>query len=318
MVLSVRFIGTIAVLLGLSLVLFANTVLANTNFIRQALAPSHERYQIGETWSRVPYDGRLTSTEALNKAISATARVLTQLNNSEQSTGTSFYLGKVGHQHVMMTNYHVMSTFRECKNTKLYFPSLKLNFRCGRILGAFADTESTFFTIQVSNKNEWHLENKALQFDFVNEYKPGHKIVVAGFGIYNNHRQLLTYDNSQTCVVATTTYQSRKLYSKQGSTIYGAYSFVHACEISKGDSGAAIVSEETGKVIGINWATSTAKPAELLSTHTVFDWIEKKDSRIWSSLSYGVPAGNIMNDIKKSKEPILHELLSMNLASNLQ
>ena len=320
MVLSFRFISILAIILGLSLVLYSNTALsADTaefsyerkgGIIQHALRKEKKQYQIGETWSRLPYSEIKVPTDSLLKALSATA----QINVRDGNAGTSFYLGKVGDHHLMVTNYHVMSTLKECKKTTGKFTVAKKRFRCQRILNAIPHTETTFFTIGISENDGI----EPLMFDFINEYKPGHKIVVAGYGEHKNFPSKLTYDNSPTCVVATSTFKPKFLSSLEDSKIYSAYSFVHACEISRGDSGAALLSESTGKVIGVNWATSTRKASELQFSNTVLDWIENNDSRMWSSMSYGVPALEILNALRQSKEPILHEFISMTLASPLQ
>lgn len=307
----------LSILLGISIILYANAVLAasSANLIVQTEKAQPERLQIGEAWSRVQYDGKYTSTDALNKVIAATARV-----DLKDQRGTSFYLGQYGEEHLMLTNYHVMSSVQQCRSATVYFRESQKRFRCGRIVKAFADTESTFFTIRVSTDQTHFIRGKELPFDFSSEYKPGHKLVVAGYGIYGNPKDNLTLESSQTCVVVSTTFAPRKLSikSKSDNKVYTAYSFAHACEISNGDSGAALMSEITGKVVGLNWATSTAKPTDLLKSPTVFDWIEKNDPRIWNSLSYGIPALNIAVNIHNSDDILLKQFVQANVAENLQ
>ncbi len=293
-----------SILAGLSLVLFANAALAQ-DFKIFNLKSNKKQLQIGEEWSRTTYDGKLTSTEALNSAIKATARV--DLKNEQ---GSAFYLGKFNGVHLMLTNYHVLSEQEVCRTGKVYFAYLQKSFRCGLIIDKFRDLEATFFTIRVDKKDEYRFENIALKFDFVNEYKPGHRLVTAGYGIERNNNGKLTYENSQTCVVATTTYKTVLLTVQSEEKSYKARSFVHACEISSGDSGSAVISESTGKVVGLNWATSTSKPIALLNSLNVYEWIEKQSNLLWSYMSYAVPGGEIMNAIKASKNVTLNEFVN--------
>lgn len=320
--LSVRFIITLTILFALSLVFYANTALgASSRNILLSEKGKSEQLQVGEEWSRVHFDGRLTTTEALNKAIIATARIdIAPLTGSSASQrGTSFYIGKFGEYHLMLTNYHVMSTREQCAKAAAIFQYSGKRYKCRKIIKSFPEMEATFFAIHVPDKNDAELSGKELRFDFLNEYKPGHKIVVAGHGTHNNSSNRLTYENSSTCIVATTTYQSVQLSikSKNDNKVYSAFSFAHACEISHGDSGAALVSESTQKVIGLNWATSTAKHPDLLRSSTLFDWIESNDFRIWNSLSYGVSTTNISSAIYKSGDPTLIAFVQSNVANNL-
>lgn len=300
----------ISILAGLSLVLLANAALAQEfNLYSLDLNKKTKQYVVGETWSREFVNGSLTSTEALNKVIKATARV-----DLKTDQGTAFYLGKFNGEHLMLTNYHVMSDVTQCsRNGKIYFEYLNKKFRCKAIIAKFKNFEATFFTIHVRKKEEYLLENLALKFDFKNEYKSGHKVVTAGYGIHENSKRKLTYENSQTCVVATTNFQGNFLTVTKESVTYGAYSFVHACEISPGDSGSALVSETTGKVIGLNWATAESKPLDLLNTLTVFDWIEKQVPALWNSMSYAVSATNLQATIMSSDKDILHQFVKAQL-----
>jgi len=301
-----NYIMVISILAGLSLVLLANTALAQ-DFQTYTLniGKKKQQFVVGEAWSRQFVNGSLTSTDALNKLIKATARV-----DLKKEQGTAFYLGKFNGEHLMLTNFHVMSERDQCKTGSIYFEYLKKSFRCRTIIQKFKDFEATFFTISVSKNYEYMLEDVGLKFDFKNEYKPGHKVVTAGYGTHLNPGNHLTYENSQTCVVATTNFKSNFLNVVREGVTYGAHSFVHACELSPGDSGSALVSETSGKVIGLNWATSDSKPTELLSGLNVFNWIDKQVPALWNSMSYAVSATNIQAAIMSSKSVTLNEFSS--------
>src|SRR5690606_26749516 len=110
-------------------------------------------------------------------------------------------------------------------------------------------------------------------------------------------------------VIATPT-KSAKLVSVENR--YKAWAFLHACETSSGDSGSVIVSERTGKIVGLTWATSQNKDTNMKNSNTVFDWIETQDSRLWESMSLAVPTKLIMNEIFTSKNQTLLSFVDRN------
>lgn len=285
----------------------ANSALAgNTHIYR--FQGAKESYQVGEEWSRIPVNGKLTSTESLNHIIQATARV-----DLPKSAGSAFYVGKYQGKHLMMTNFHVMPNSTDCRDSRVYFEYFRKRFRCSSFVAKFKDLETVFFTINVSKANEYIFENLAVKMDFTNDYKPGHRLVIAGYGQHKNTSHYLTYENSQTCMVASDTSKPKFLKVSSGQKSFNAYSFAHTCEISDGDSGSAIVSESTGVVIGINWSTSNKKPLDLKNSLTVFDWVEKQNPRVWESTSYGVPAKNILAMIRSTNNVLLNEFVSAQL-----
>jgi hypothetical protein len=285
-------------------------LLAEGAFAKVRAAPQlPESLQVGEQWSRIFYDGQLTGDEALNSLLKATARI-----DLKKQSGTAFYVGKFLDRHIMVTNNHVLSTTADCENSgRVYFQYLDRKFRCSRIISRFKNIELTFFSIRVSAKDEYLFENLALKFDFANEHFPNEKIITAGHGYHLNSNYYLTYENSSTCVIATPTNDPHFLEVKNDSGTFNAWSFIHACEISPGDSGSAIVSEATGRVIGVNWATSSAKPAILQNSNVVFDWIKTQNPLLWGSLSQGIPNSVILQSIREQKHPVLMEFLRANL-----
>lgn len=286
-----------SIIITLSFVLLSQSALAKASL---------EQYQVGDQWSRIPYEA-LTANESLNKVIKATGRI-----DTPTQSGTAFYVGKYLDRHIMMTNYHVLSDQTECTKGKVYFQYFKRKFSCYRILAKIKDIEATFFAIRVSKKQEVLFQNLAMKFDFKNNYSVGEKLLVAGYGENLNKKRTLTYENSDTCVVATST--SAPIFQTVHNTdgTFNAWTFVHACEISHGDSGSAIISERTGKVIGINWATSSEKPIALLNKNTLWDWIRRQVPELWSSLSWGVPNAAILNSIQANKHPALLEFAYSN------
>lgn len=272
-------------------------------------------------WFRIPYNNTLTSDPVLNNTIRATAKLIARDGSSGQQ-GTAFYLGKFNGQHLMMTNFHVMPAgFRECREgAKVYFEMDKpRTFKCTSIIATFPDIETVFFAIHVSKDDEYLFENRGLKFDFQKSYKPGDRLVTAGYGYYKNNKSRLTYENSETCLVVSD--PSFPLFMKADDPevrkTFNAWSFAHSCATSHGDSGSALVSEDTGKVMGLNWA-ATVRPDEIIKSKTsIFDWIQNKNPLMWSNMSYGVPNKYILMAINKKNNSTLNEFLESNLQQGL-
>jgi hypothetical protein len=287
------------ILLGVSLVLFAEI----------ALARSPDQLQIGEQWSRVFFNGQLTGDESLNNLIKATARI-----DLRTQSGTAFYVGKFLGKHIMVTNNHVLSDSEECvTDGKIYFQYTNHKYRCGRIIARFKDLELTFFSIHVAPKDEYLFENLALKFDFAKEHLPGERVITAGYGYHLNPGYRLTYENSPTCLIATPTVTPRFIQVRNDEGVFNSWSFVNACEISPGDSGSALVDPNSGRVVGVNWATSSAKPMVLQNSYTVYDWIKTQNQMLWPSLSQGIPNSRILQKIRENRHPVLMEFLRANL-----
>jgi hypothetical protein len=291
-----RFILAISILLGLSLVLLAESALAKTT----------SQLQIGEEWSRIPYQG-LTTNESLNTLIKGTGRI-----DLRDESGTALYLGKFQGKHLMVTNYHVFPNSSDCATGRVYFQSLNRSYRCLRVVSSLRNIELTFFTIRVSQSDEYKFQNMALKFDFVHEQKPGEKIVTTGHGISRNPGHKLTYEASSTCMVATSTQYPHFIQVKNSAGLFNAWSFVHACEVSQGDSGSGLMDEASGKLIGINWATSSNKPNMLLNSNAVLDWIDRQVAELWPSLSLGIPNSKILTSIQQQGNSMLMDFIRSN------
>lgn len=322
---TVNFTVIIVILLGLSLVLYANTALANVS------EETPTSYQIGEAWSRIFFDNTFTNDNILNRIIHATAKIVipeAETSGMRAQQGTAFYLGKFNGEHLMMTNYHVMSGSTQCRNfrsgnriqAKIYFETGNRKiFPCLRIIATFENLEATFFTISVPNSEESRFQNLALKFDFKRTYNPGDKLLTAGYGSFNNPHARLTYENSETCMLISNTSEPHWVLfeDQKAHKIFHSWSFSHSCEISPGDSGSPLVSRLTGKVIGLNWATNTSKAVSLQNSATVRNIMLSQDPSMWTDLSYGVPNLSILAAIQVKNDPILNEFINSNLEDSL-
>ncbi len=287
--------------------LYANTALgmsqAHIPYEIQTYVEASVQLQIGEEWSRQKLINSRPTNYHLNRLIRATARVKTK-----DSIGSAVYLGKFGEHHLMMTNHHVINSDCRGKEIEIRFEALGVKTKCLRILAKYPQLETTFFTINVSHRYRSLFESLAMEIDF-NDVEAGEKLVTAGYGNHLNKSSVLTYEDSKTCVVATPSKSSRFVrVNKQ----YQAWTFLHACETSTGDSGSVIVSERTGKVVGLVWATSMNKHTDLKNSNTVFDWIARQDPRMWENLSLAVPTRFIMNEIFVSKNATLLSWVEQN------
>src|SRR3712207_6050691 len=79
---------------------------------------------------------------------------------------------------------------------------------------------------------------------------------------------------------------------------YKAWSFSHACDISHGDSGSAMVDRRTGEVVGIVWTGRIPKSAEYQNSATLMELLRLPQPAIWNQLSYAVPAVKMAEVLK--------------------
>ena len=80
---------------------------------------------------------------------------------------------------------------------------------------------------------------------------------------------------------------------------YKAWSFAHACDISHGDSGSAMIDRKNGDVVGIVWTGKIPKSAMVQSSANLQKIFTGSTPAVWKELSYAVPAVKIKEVLKK-------------------
>lgn len=264
------------------------------NFAAQDFAP----FDFETFWSRK--DVLLWDESKNSDLLNLTARI-----DSEKG-GTAFYVGKYAGYYLMITNYHTFSE-QICANSKtqIYFQQLKQRLRCQKLIAQFKDIEVTFFAIRIPDSLKPYFETHQLKFDFQKSAQLREPLLTAGFGDYQNTSRRLTFEDSSHCMVLTDPLQPR--FIQATGTPFGAWSFVHGCEISSGDSGSAVLNRNTNKIVGINWATHADKSQDEENYKQIENFIQTQSPKLWTSFSLVTPAWVIKKYVQEYTEQFLLE-----------
>jgi hypothetical protein len=285
------------------------------NFYDNPLDLQNKTYQIGDEWGKKPVKvGDLPKEDrAFQRAARATAKA---------GGATSFYLGQFAGQHIMATNHHVFTRASQCIGGNITFPLLEKSFKCTGFLGSWPNIDLALFIIEVkSEQDSLLLKEVEANFDFTASLAKGTELMTIGFGIANNPTQVMVGNQDSDCKVFSEANDFRLTADPDAinPANYKAWSFVNGCDVSHGDSGSALVSKETGLPIGIIWTGKIPKDPQVQSTSFLENMLSTGSPKIWSELSFGVPASKmkealvlVENDPNTPKETknILADLLN--------
>lgn len=253
----------------------------------------NQNFQIGSKWDRKaanPWTIYYENDSYLTNAFKSTVRVRTLKN-----IGTGFYLGQHHNQFIIATSAHVLDGIPFCSENffTVYVKLSEINteLKCNKLIGIWKDIDMAIFSINVPSSINYLLWRiNPLQFDWSNEVEKSQSLITLGYGEYQNDKKTITYETSEDCKVFSPSNYFKKIVNSNNSSIW---SFAHGCDSSPGDSGSPVLSKNTGKVIGMTWATSDSKPQDFLDSEKLMQSLENNDPRIWKYLSYAVPAQTI-------------------------
>ncbi|MGK5082105.1 hypothetical protein WDW37_02280 [Bdellovibrionota bacterium FG-1] len=277
---------------------------AQANLIWPSLSPSlasplfqifgTDDYRIGDQW------GKHAVTQAEIDVGGAVFRRVALATAKYGSGGTAFYLGKFNGLHVMATNYHVMEAFG-CDGSPVKFPFTGKNFTCSKLFGLWTDIDLSLFAIPVSAGDEATLLGLGRNFDFDAKIYPGQKLLTLGFGIAGNPAGKLMANQDDDCKVFSQADDYRFMGDpdEYNPGPYKAWSFANGCDVSHGDSGSSFVDRETGQVVGIVWTGRVPKSPEVQSSKYLGEMLKVQSSKIWTELTYTVPAPKIREKLKE-------------------
>jgi hypothetical protein len=244
--------------------------------------------QLGDTWGKRAVTTANVGAESapFQRAARATAHV---------NTATGFYLGSFAGFHVMATNHHVMPSVDDCAGTDVSFPLLGVTGTCTTAFGSWTDIDLALFAIDLSDADAATLAPVAQNFAFHDPLVAGQPLVTLGFGRANNPgRDLMGNDDADCRVISRTgDYRFMGDPDQLNPGDYDAWSFAHACDVSHGDSGSAMVDRATGKVVGILWTGAFPKVPEAQKSSFLDGLVGTDQPQVWSELSYSVPAPKI-------------------------
>lgn len=248
------------------------------------------RYQIGAEWGKkvVTKESLKTESEIFQKAARRTA----MFGSIAGGGATAFYLGKFNGEHVIASNYHVITTASKCANGRATFTMLDKIFPCKKFLGSWSDVDYALATIKVKPEDEHLLENLGQNMAFDSKIYAGQKLLTIGHGVANNQSQKLVANQDNDC----------KVYSQEGDVRfmadpddlnpgdYKVWSFANGCDVSHGDSGSAMIDRETGDIVGIIWTGRIPKDKKVQDPAYLADIFSQNSEDVWTQLSYSAPS----------------------------
>lgn len=252
-------------------------------------AGDKEDYRLGDEWGkkRVTAESLRAENPAFQRAAMATAYL--------PVGGTGFYLGKFNNVHVLATNHHVCSSERDCVGDKAAFRLLNKSFRMTKLFISLPDIDLALVALDVPKEDEALVAKVAKNFAFRKELKKGQELLTVGFGIGGNPNNYMMANKDSDCKVFSKDGEYKHLADPDefNPADYKAWSFAHACDISHGDSGSAMVDRNTGDVMGIVWTGKIPKAKAVQSTANLQKMFETSSPAIWKELSFAVPASKM-------------------------
>jgi hypothetical protein len=253
-----------------------------------ALAPFDNiaDYQMGSEFGKKPVtDAGLSSApDTYRRAARATAMV---------GGATGFYLGKFAGTHVMATNHHVYTSM-SCAGRSVVFPLLgNLRLTCNRMFGTWTDIDLALFAIDVPRpEDEAKLAAVAANFTFHDEIVKGMPLITIGFGVAGNPQRVMMGNEDADCRVMSKSADYRFMGDpdSKNPADYKAWSFSHACDVSHGDSGSAMVDRNTGRPVGILWTGKIPKDATVQSSDYLSQVFATDGDDVWTEMNFAVPA----------------------------
>lgn len=258
-------------------------------------------YQIGSEWNRKKLTRQSLRSEdwIVKKTASATAKIRTMFN-----LGTSIYLGKHNGNYLMATNKHVFTGIPFCLAgsrlaVSVFFPLEGKTFQCKSVVGSWRNLDLIIFNIEVPSGQEWFFEYMTpLKFNFKADIEKGTPLLTMGFGSHKNPSTKLTMNSDKDCKVYSETNKFKKLVDPvTNSQALKTWSFATGCDVSHGDSGAAVLDRESGDLIGLVWATANPKPVSLLSDTFMDTLFAENSESIWKDLTYVIPNSEIFKEL---------------------
>lgn len=254
-----------------------------------------EDYRLGDEWGkkRVTETVLRNSSPVFNRAASATALL--------PIGGTGFYIGKFHGVHVLTTNHHVCPNERDCVGDKANFRVLNRQFKMTKLLANLPIIDLALLALDVPTEDEAYLSRVAKNFSFKKDLKKGQELLTIGFGVGGNPQNYMMANMDNDCKVFSATAKYKLLADPDefNPAGYSAWSFAHACDISHGDSGSAMVDRKSGDVVGVVWTGKIPKDHKVQSSVNLDKIYSSSSPAIWKELSYAVPASKIGEYLRK-------------------
>jgi hypothetical protein len=255
-----------------------------------------EDYRLGDEWGKKKVTAETLKEESPSfvRASQATAYL--------PVGGTGFYLGKFAGVHILATNHHVCPSRKHCIGSKASFKILDKSFKMTKMFISEKSIDMALIAIDIPVEDEALMKSVSKNFSFDKEINKGQELITVGFGIGGNRRNNLMGNQDHDCKVFSETDEYKYLGDPDelNPGRYKAWSFAHACDISHGDSGSAVVDRASGDVLGIIWTGKFPKERQFQRSSYLNEILQKSSAAIWKELSYAVPAKKIAAYLQES------------------
>ena len=277
------------------------------------------KYQIGAEWGKkiVTAESLKNESQIFQKAAMRTAKFGSMMTGH----GTAFYLGKFNGKHIMASNYHVITTSKDCTQGTASFALMGKNFKCEKFLGSWSDVDFALVAISVKPEDEHLFEGLGQNMAFNSSLYAGQKLLTIGHGFANNPSQKLVANQDTDCIVYSQGDDVRFMADPDDVNPgdYSVWSFANGCDVSHGDSGSAMVDRETGDIVGIIWTGRIPKDKKVQDPSYLEQILSTNSEDIWKQLSYSAPSFKIKevlleyldnNEVNVDTEETIRQILN--------
>lgn len=278
-----------------------------------AYAIEKNHVQVGDVYSKIPYKEvyKKSNLLHLDRLIENTVLINVQAS-SGVARGTGFYIGKHYNKHLFLTNAHVMKQ-KECKGARISYLNNKDKIgkaKCEKVLLSLFKKELsdlTLFSIEEDQISDFLGEGLEIDFDY--SVRSGELLYQHGFGIKSLHgvrdaqRKLREFSPNvamdSDCAVAGPSGVVAAFVDQKID-----YNIALGCDMTSGDSGSAIMSRESGKVIGLLWgAGKNPRRRNRISSDELWDSIiGSRDPRVWENMSYAISLKEMLEKLQSYLE----------------
>ncbi len=208
-------------------------------------------YMGGDEWSKEPITKEmLLDFNLVEKDIFK--RIGKVYNRDKNKAGSTVYLGqgKDESSYVFLTNYHVLSSKEECRQSIIALVDMNLKtkgYRCSKILevGNYDDdTDYTIFSIEASESNRFLADYSEVEVDEAPQV--GDELIIIGFGgtaISKSYDASISKDSD--CLYL----ESNRNIMLDDNIMKNV--FFTGCDSMAGDSGTGVFNRNSGKFVGL-------------------------------------------------------------------
>lgn len=236
-------------------------------FSYQSFSKVH-KYRGGDKYSKTKVKRSLflKSSPIVKDIIQRTGKVVV----GRKHIGTAFLYKEREDDYVFLTNYHVMKSRNQCRDSKILIKTPEFGSKiliCSGIIkvGKISkNTDYMYFSVSKNRDNLFLSKLKPLKL-IDQDPLPGDKLIVAGFGAGKVSSSVydlkITMDND--CVY----FVGNRTIVMNGKDVEDV--MFHGCDTASGDSGSAIINRDTGELVGLLFGSASQKKQKPLSSEEI-------------------------------------------------